>query len=150
MTYALLLASGTAVCWGIDAFLNKTILDLYAADVWLVMAVKLVVISALGAFMLPFMWTKMVGMKHRTVVLTLTALSGLALAAGELFLLMAFERSYAPTIITAIGYCSPVVATILFVLVLKEKLSALTAVGFVVMVAGMLILAFSHTPRCNR
>lgn len=141
---ALLLASGTAVMWGIDAFLIKAIIDRYATDVWVLLTIKLLVLALVGAVLLPFVWPRLTRLKNASEVVLYAALSAVALAGGEVLLLLAFERTAAPTIVTAIAYCSPVVAALLFVLVLKEKLSLTTVLGVVVTLSGMVLLASSH------
>lgn len=138
---ALLLAGGTAVLWGIDAFLNKVVIDKYNSDPIVLIMIKFSFMALLGLVLVPIAGPRFAEMQNKAMVLFYVLAGTLALGVGEALLLFAYEQTNTPSIITMIAYCSPLVASLLFVLVLKEKLQPVVALGVGVTLVGMLLMA---------
>ena len=138
-----LYAGATAVCWGLDSFINKATLDRYGVDPWFVFAVKFSIYALVAIFAIPYAVRKLpeIPPPNRAPVIFATIAGSAALALGEALILMAYKDTKTPTVVTMIAYCSPLVAAVLFAVVLKEPITLRIAAGIAVTIAGLWLMA---------
>lgn len=132
------LSGAVAVLWAMNSVMNKMISNMHYDIITLTVAKNFVFLVIASVCMIPFVKKSIAAVDRKLI--GICVLYAILIMIADVTMIYAYRKAKSASIVTAIAYTSPVIAAVLFSVVLDEQVTVKTFFGILVTVLGTIIL----------